>query len=85
MEIREIQRVFDIGLPIVQELRRNPDYVEKNVYENFADKHKTHRLTSGPLAGSRGLGLQVSLSFSHWVPCMNAEPFDYQASESRFF
>ncbi|KAF9249247.1 hypothetical protein DTO012A7_452 [Penicillium roqueforti] len=58
MEIREIQRVFDIGLPIVQELRRNPDYVEKNVYENFADKHKTHRLTSGPLAGSRGLGLQ---------------------------
>ena len=84
MEIREIQRVFDIGLPIVQELRRNPDYVEKNVYENFADKHKTHRLTSGPLAGSRGLGLQVSLSLSHWVPYMNAEPFGYQASESRF-
>jgi hypothetical protein len=33
----EIQRVFDIGLPIVQELRRNPDYVEKDVYENFSD------------------------------------------------
>lgn len=65
MEIQEIHRVFDIGLPIVQELRRNPDYVEKDVYENFADKHKTHRLTSGPLAGSRGLGLQVGLSFSH--------------------
>jgi hypothetical protein len=65
MEIQEIQRVFDIGLPIVQELRRNPDYVEKDVYENFSDEHKTHRLTSGPLAGSRGLGLQVGLSFSH--------------------
>ncbi|QQK44386.1 hypothetical protein Pdw03_8287 [Penicillium digitatum] len=58
MELQEIQRVFDIGLPIVQELRSNPDYVENHVYENFTDKHKTHRLTSGPLAGSRGLGLQ---------------------------
>lgn len=67
-ELQEIQRVFDIGLPIVQELRRNPDYVEKEVYENFADEHINHRLTSGPLAGSRGLGLQVSfvLCFSHW-------------------
>lgn len=64
LEIQEIQRVFDIGLPIVQELRRNPDYVEKDVYENFSDEHKTHRLTSGPLAGSRGLGLQVGFSFS---------------------
>jgi hypothetical protein len=43
----------------VQELRRNPDYVEKDVYENFAEDHKEQRLTSGPLAGSRGLGLQV--------------------------
>lgn len=68
LEIQEIQRVFDIGLPIVQELRRNPDYVEKDVYENFSDKHKTHRLTSGPLAGSRGLGLQVGFSFSHLGP-----------------
>jgi hypothetical protein len=68
MELKEIQRVFDIGLPIVQELRRDPDYVEKDVYENFADKHKAHRLTSGPLAGSRGLGFQVGLSFSPWRP-----------------
>ncbi|KAJ5952903.1 uncharacterized protein N7479_011316 [Penicillium vulpinum] len=58
MELQEIQRVFDIGLPIVQELRHNPDYVEKDVYENFADKHKIHRLTSGSLAGSRGFGFQ---------------------------
>jgi hypothetical protein len=59
MELQEIQRVFDIGLPIVQELRRNSDYVEKDVYENFSEDHKEQRLTSGPLAGSRGLGLQV--------------------------
>lgn len=58
--MRQIQRAFDIGLPIVQKLRRNPDYVETDVYENFAEEHKTRRLTSGPLAGSRGLGLQVS-------------------------
>ncbi|KAJ5571397.1 hypothetical protein N7535_005057 [Penicillium sp. DV-2018c] len=57
-ELHEIQRVFDIGLPIVQELRRDPDYVEKEVYQNFEDEHKTHRLTSGPMAGSRSLGLQ---------------------------
>jgi hypothetical protein len=70
MELQEIQRVFDIGLPIVQELRRDPDYVEKEVYQNFGDEHKTHRLTSGPLAGSRALGLQVGLSFSFflWLP-----------------
>lgn len=67
MELQGIQRVFDVGLPIVQELRRNPDYVEKEVYDNFADEHKSHRLTSGPMAGSRGLGLQVSLvSFPYW-------------------
>lgn len=68
LEIQEVQRVFDIGLPIVQELRRNPDYVEKDVYENFSDEHKTHRLTSGPMAGSRGLGLQVGFSFSYQRP-----------------
>lgn len=59
-EMQQIQRAFEIGLPLVQELRKNPDYVETDVYENFAEKHRTHRLTSGPLAGSRGLGLQVS-------------------------
>lgn len=59
-EIQQIQRAFEIGLPLVQELRKNPDYVETDVYENFAEEHRTRRLTSGPLAGSRGLGLQVS-------------------------
>lgn len=59
-EMQQIRRAFEIGLPIVQELRKNPDYVETDVYENFAEEHKAHRLTSGPLGGSRGLGLQVS-------------------------
>lgn len=59
-EMQQIQRAFEIGLPIVQELRKNPDYVETDVYENFTEEDRTHRLTSGPLAGSRGLGLQVS-------------------------
>lgn len=56
----DLQRAFD-AIPIVRELRSNPDYEEKNVYDNFADEHKSRRLTSGPLAGSRGLGFQVSL------------------------
>ncbi|KAJ5325877.1 hypothetical protein MYU51_001087 [Penicillium brevicompactum] len=53
----DLQRAFD-AIPIVRELRSNPDYEEKNVYDNFADEHKSRRLTSGPLAGSRGLGFQ---------------------------
>lgn len=59
-EMQWIEREFDIGVPIVQELRKNPDYMEKGVYGNFGGEHKAHRLTSGPLAGSRGLALQVS-------------------------
>jgi hypothetical protein len=59
-ELQLIQRAYEIGLPIVQQLRRDPDYTERDVYGSFSDDHKTHRLTSGPLSGSRGLGLQVS-------------------------
>jgi hypothetical protein len=59
-ELEHIQRAYEIGLPIVQQLRQDPDFAESDVYENFPDSHKTRRLTSGPLAGSRGLGLQVS-------------------------
>lgn len=58
--MQRIERLFDIRVPIVQELRKNPDYVEKGVYGNFEEENKAHRLTSGPLAGSRGLALQVS-------------------------
>jgi len=68
LELEQIQRVFNVGVPIVQELRNNPDYVEKDVYEHFTDEHKSRRLTSGPLAGSGGLGLQVSFPFSSWCP-----------------
>ncbi|KAJ6113273.1 hypothetical protein N7523_006590 [Penicillium sp. IBT 18751x] len=57
-ELEHIQHAYEIGLPIVQQLRQNPDFTENEVYENFSEDHKTHRLTSGPLAGSRGLGLQ---------------------------
>lgn len=59
MAMEEIQRVFDLGLPIVQELRKNPDYVEAGVYQDYSEESKRHRLTSGPLAGSRGIALQV--------------------------
>lgn len=69
-ELQKIQRAFDIGLPIVRELRKNPDYVETSVYEDFAEEHKTRRLTSGPLAGSRGLGLQVSCLCVRGLGCM---------------
>ncbi|KAJ5632635.1 hypothetical protein N7490_008974 [Penicillium lividum] len=58
--LEEIQSVFDRGLPIVQELRSNPDYVESGAYEGIPEENKAQRLTSKALAGSRGIGLQVS-------------------------
>lgn len=60
-EMRAIRYVFDNSLPVVVELRRNPDYVESEVYENYSEEDKAHRLSSGPLRGSRGLALQVGL------------------------
>lgn len=61
LAMEEIQHIFDIGLPIVQELRNNPNYVEAGVYGDFSEESKTHRLTSGPLSGSKGIALQVRL------------------------
>ncbi|KAJ5110176.1 hypothetical protein N7532_002821 [Penicillium argentinense] len=58
-ELESIKRTYEKTLPIVKRLRQHPDYVESDVYEYFSDENKTHRLTSGPLAGSRGLGFQV--------------------------
>ncbi|KAE8349931.1 HotDog domain-containing protein [Aspergillus coremiiformis] len=58
VKLEEIRRVYEIGLPIVQELRNNPDYVEADVYGNYSEDDKNHRLTSGPLKGSRALALQ---------------------------
>jgi hypothetical protein len=60
-KLEEINHVFEHGLPIVQELRNNPDYLETNAYEGFSEEDKAHRLTSGPLRGSRGLALQVRI------------------------
>lgn len=59
--LRNIRMIFDT-LPLVQQLRKDPDYLESGVYESFSEEKKPHRLTSGPMAGSRGLGLQVGLS-----------------------
>ncbi|KAF7587478.1 hypothetical protein BBP40_007199 [Aspergillus hancockii] len=58
LKLEEINRVYEIGLPIVQELRDNPDYVESGVYGNYTEDDKKQRLTSGPLEGSRALALQ---------------------------
>lgn len=60
-QLERLERAYEIGLPIVKQLRDDPDYAESGVYEYFSDEQKAHRLTSGPLAGSRGLGLQVRL------------------------
>lgn len=49
-------------MPLVLELRNNPAFEEKDVYNNFSNEQKSHRLTSGPLAGSKGLGFQVGFS-----------------------
>lgn len=56
-----LQDVFDKAMPIVQTLRGDPDWDESDVYGNYSEGDKRARLTSGPLRGSRGLGLQVCL------------------------
>lgn len=68
LKLEEIRRVYETGLPIVQELRNNPDYLEADVYGNYSEEDKKQRFTSGPLKGSRGLALQVRL-FSRLPLC----------------
>jgi len=88
-ELQHVQRAYEIGLPIVQELRNDPDYTEKDVYGDFSDDRKTHRLTSGPLSGSRGLAFQVSGYYSHRLLRLGesgrvlATSFKYRVSVSR--
>lgn len=60
-KLEEIYYAYENGLPLVKDLRANPDYVESNVYGNYTEEDKIGRLTSGPLRGSRGLALQVCL------------------------
>ncbi|KAI9370658.1 HotDog domain-containing protein [Aspergillus egyptiacus] len=55
--MRDLQEGFDY-LPVVQLLRKDPNYIETDVYGNYSGDEKDQRLTSGPLAGSRGLGMQ---------------------------
>lgn len=55
--LRLLSKAYE-GLSIVQDLRNDPDYVEYEAYEDFSEEDKRHRLTSGPMSGSRGLGLQ---------------------------
>ncbi|OOF93466.1 hypothetical protein ASPCADRAFT_209422 [Aspergillus carbonarius ITEM 5010] len=56
--LEEIHYIYERGLPIVQELREHPDYMEADVYGNYTEEDKLQRLSSGPLRGSRGLALQ---------------------------
>ncbi|TQB77213.1 hypothetical protein MPDQ_004613 [Monascus purpureus] len=57
-EIARIHSFYENALPIVRDLRDNPDYVESDAYGNFTEEEKKHMLTSGPLRGSGGLALQ---------------------------
>ncbi|KAL5341479.1 HotDog domain-containing protein [Aspergillus crustosus] len=56
-EMREISPKFE-RVPIVQKLRRDPDWTEVYVYGNYSDEDKERRMTSGPLGGSGGLAIQ---------------------------
>lgn len=59
-KLEEIRYIYEHGLPIVKELRENPDYIEADVYGNYSKEDKLQRLSSGALRGSRGLAFQVS-------------------------
>jgi hypothetical protein len=58
-EMKQIQETLNI-LPIVRKLRNDPEYVEWEAFAGYSEEEKQHRLTSGPMRGSRGLALQVS-------------------------
>ncbi|KAL2871533.1 PaaI family thioesterase [Aspergillus lucknowensis] len=53
-----VRTIFEERLPIVKQLREDPDYTESDVYGNYSWRDKEQRLTSGPLSGSRGLAYQ---------------------------
>ncbi|KAL2795966.1 HotDog domain-containing protein [Aspergillus keveii] len=53
-----IETFFEEQLPIVKQLREDPDYIEVDVYGNYSWVDKEQRLTSGPLSGSGGLAFQ---------------------------
>ncbi|TAQ88712.1 hypothetical protein B7494_g2951 [Chlorociboria aeruginascens] len=45
-------------IPLVQSLSTDPDWKTWEAYSSFAPEDRKHRLTTGPLGGSRGLGFQ---------------------------
>ncbi|EEH06293.1 thioesterase [Histoplasma capsulatum G186AR] len=55
--VDHLRRVMD-RLEVVKQLRADPDYVEWEAYDSFSEEEKPHRLTSGPLSGSRNLPVQ---------------------------
>lgn len=57
-QLERLRKLVD-RLPVVQKLRLDPMCDEWDAYEDFVDKER--RLTSGPLKGSRALGVQVSI------------------------
>lgn len=57
-QLERLRKLVD-HLPVVQGLRLDPMCDEWDAYEDFVDKER--RLTSGPLKGSRALGVQVSI------------------------
>lgn len=74
MVLAGLQGIFDKATPIVQLLREDPDWEESDVYGNYSLEDKEHRLTSGPLKGSRGLGLQVGPFFFFFFPLFLRPP-----------
>ncbi|OJD11201.1 hypothetical protein ACJ73_09591 [Blastomyces percursus] len=55
--VKHLRRVMD-SLEITKKLRADPDYVEWEAYSNFTEEEKPHRLTTGPLSGSRNIPIQ---------------------------
>ncbi|KAL2830223.1 HotDog domain-containing protein [Aspergillus cavernicola] len=56
--MERLNLIHETGLDIVKKLREDPAYIETDVYGNYSGEEKDQRLTSGPLAGSRGIALQ---------------------------
>ena len=58
--MEQIRSSYDY-LPVVAELRSNPDFEELVVKDEnkISEEEKARILTTGPLAGSRGLPVQV--------------------------
>jgi ubiquitin carboxyl-terminal hydrolase 14 len=65
LELQNLREEFE-ELEVVADMREDPDFVEWEAYSNWMRGDKEHRLTSGPMSGSRGLAIQVGcLVFFH--------------------